>query len=413
MLDRVFYTFRPRLQGSLGSLLALLMAFSVLLFLSGCASKTEPGRMKPPVVRPGQVPPPVVVPIPIPAPVPEPVVEPEPEVLRVLILLPLSGTHQAVGDDILKAAQMALFDLKSSRLNLVVRDTGGTPEGVTRALADVPDLESVSLILGPLLSPEVERLRAQKPPYIPAIAFTTDTRWAAPNLYIMGQTPENQYRSILRVSDEKILNPLMVVELQNKLAQTLAGTPVPQGLKVQIAPYRGKESLLTLAFALQNARGVVLPAGGAEAKAVAAELRHHMSPGVPFLGFALWNTPEILSDPVFEGAWFVNFDTRHLTAFSARFEKLYDHAPHILAPLGYDAVALAAGLAKNTSSGFPYTSDRLENPEGFSGVNGLFRFRSTGAAGIAGGVAEYALATYEIRGGQPRLLAEAPQNFLS
>ena len=70
------------------------------------------------------------------------------------ILLPLSGPSGAIGQAMLDAAQMAVFDLGNNNLRLLVRDTAGNPsqavEGVRAELA-----EGARLVLGPLLAAEV------------------------------------------------------------------------------------------------------------------------------------------------------------------------------------------------------------------------------------------------------------------
>ena len=56
--------------------------------------------------------------------------EPElPPEVRVGLLLPLSGPAEALGRDMLDAAQMALFDVGDNDLVLLPRDTGEHPRG--------------------------------------------------------------------------------------------------------------------------------------------------------------------------------------------------------------------------------------------------------------------------------------------
>src|SRR3546814_18752473 len=75
-----------------------------------------------------------------------------PPPLKVGLLLPLSGASADVGQALLNAAQLALFDLGGDRFTLVVRDTRGTPEGAAAA-AESALAEQPALLLGPLFSP--------------------------------------------------------------------------------------------------------------------------------------------------------------------------------------------------------------------------------------------------------------------
>ena len=71
------------------------------------------------------------------------------------LLVPLSGANAELGQAMLDAAQLALFEASDDRLTLVPRDTGGTVEGAAKAARAVNG-EGARLILGPLLAAEVE-----------------------------------------------------------------------------------------------------------------------------------------------------------------------------------------------------------------------------------------------------------------
>ena len=64
------------------------------------------------------------------------------------LLLPLTGPHARVGKAMLNAAQLAIFEIAGDQFVLIVRDTGGTPEGARRAARSALQA-GASLILGP------------------------------------------------------------------------------------------------------------------------------------------------------------------------------------------------------------------------------------------------------------------------
>src|SRR5262249_57427016 len=78
---------------------------------------------------------------------------------KVALLVPLSGANAELGQGLLDAAQLALFETGGDRLTLVPRDTGGSGAGAASA-ARAGVGEGEHLVLGPLLAPEV---RAVKP----------------------------------------------------------------------------------------------------------------------------------------------------------------------------------------------------------------------------------------------------------
>ncbi|MDF2765099.1 MAG: penicillin-binding protein activator, partial [Rhodospirillales bacterium] len=47
--------------------------------------------------------------------------------IKVALLLPLSGSNSKLGEALLHGAEMALFETGDDRLQLLVKDTGGSP----------------------------------------------------------------------------------------------------------------------------------------------------------------------------------------------------------------------------------------------------------------------------------------------
>ncbi|MFP5468975.1 MAG: ABC transporter substrate-binding protein, partial [Alphaproteobacteria bacterium] len=76
------------------------------------------------------------------------------EIVRIGVLLPLSGPRAQTGQALLQAAQLALFDFADPRLVLLPRDTMGTGAGAARA-AQEAIAAGAELILGPVFAEEV------------------------------------------------------------------------------------------------------------------------------------------------------------------------------------------------------------------------------------------------------------------
>src|SRR4051812_16819465 len=52
---------------------------------------------------------------------------------KAALLLPMSGPSEAIGQDLMDAAQMALFDAGPNELELIPFDTGSEPDGAVAA----------------------------------------------------------------------------------------------------------------------------------------------------------------------------------------------------------------------------------------------------------------------------------------
>jgi ABC-type branched-subunit amino acid transport system substrate-binding protein len=78
------------------------------------------------------------------------------------------------------------------------------------------------------------------------------------------------------------------------------------------------------------------------------------------------------------GGWFAAPPPRADANFDDHYRATFGSEPPQLAPLAYDAISLIAALA----SGPPYrrfTDTALTDPNGFSGVSGVFRFNADGS----------------------------------
>src|SRR5712691_6040001 len=98
---------------------------------------------------------------------------------------------------------------------------------------------------------------------------------------------------------------------------------------------------------------------------------------VQLLGTGLWEDPQIFSNPNLDGAWYAGPDPTGLRNFSGRYRSRYGQDPVRTASLAYDAVALTAALVK-TQGKQRFSDTVLTNSSGFTGIDGLFRFRPDG-----------------------------------
>ena len=111
---------------------------------------------------------------------------------KIALLAPLSGPNAGLGQAILNAAQLALFETHGDQLTLVPRDTKGTSAGAADA-AHAAVSEGVGLILGPLLAAEVEAVKPiARDAHLNVIAFSTVTDLAGGNTFLMGFLPRQE-----------------------------------------------------------------------------------------------------------------------------------------------------------------------------------------------------------------------------
>src|SRR5690606_38578497 len=127
----------------------------------------------------------------------------------------------------------------------------------------------------------------------------------------------------------------------------------------------------------KNVQAVLLPEGGDYLRQIGAGLQQAgVTPQrVKMLGTGLWDGPVARSTPISLGGWYAGVAPQMVTRFEQRYQATYGSTPPRLASLGYDAVSLSIALAK-APEGQRFSQAQLTNPEGYQGVNGLFRFRN-------------------------------------
>lgn len=414
--------------------------------LGACASPSSV-----PAPAPTPQPPPLAAPKPDPVPVPPPVAEParpQDGKVRVGLLLPLSGTNAALGQAMLDAAQMALFDLGDDRFTLLPRDTQGGP-GIAATAAQGLVEEGAGIILGPLFGAEaaaVKPVAAQAGR--PVLSFSSDWTVAGGGVWTLGFQPQEQVRRVVGLATARGLLRFGVVapatpygdaavqSLQEaaealggsvtKVERYTAGATNLTDLVKRLSDFDQRQAALGAERARLTSLGdpeslaalrrlsnadtfgplpfdaVLIAEGGQALRELAALFPFFdIDPGpVRLLGTGLWDEAGLGRESALVGGWFAAPAPGGRAAFDARFQQVYGYRPHRLATLAYDATALAAVLAKGGGFAMP----ALTNPNGFSGAEGIFRLLPTGTA-------ERGLAVMEVTRAGAAPVDPAPQSF--
>jgi ABC-type branched-subunit amino acid transport system substrate-binding protein len=126
---------------------------------------------------------------------------------------------------------------------------------------------------------------------------------------------------------------------------------------------------------------------------------------IQLLGTGLWDDPRIYSTPALDGGCYAAPDGAGFRSFSARYRSRYNTDPARTATLAYDAVALVAALVKTQSDPQQrFSQTILTNPSGFTGIDGLFRFRPDGTN-------ERGLAVLRVTQSGSQIIAPPPRSF--
>ena len=370
---------------------------------------------------------------------------------RIALMLPLSGRDADLGGSMLRAAQIALFDIAGDHFILMPYDTKGDPERARAAAGDAVR-DGARLILGPLFS---ESVRAAAPVARAAglnlVPFSNNRNVAENGIFIIGLTPSDQikrvisfaasrgHRQFAALAPESVYGRLVVEEARDAadriggnlshveffaadgsdldaavrrlgrydhrrnalLSQrkSLEGNLDPSASR-RLARLKGTETLGEVGF-----DALLVPVGGARLKQIAALLPFYdiETSRTRLLGVSSWLVPGLGREPPLVGAWFAAPRTDAGADFERRYRELYGQAPHDLAALAYDATALAAVLARAENGG-DFSDIALTSPNGFAGTAGIFRFQANGRI-------QRGLAVLEVEPWRFREVSPSPETF--
>ena len=349
-----------------------------------------------------------------------------PAMRRAAVLLPLTGAYQQLGADLQKAVNLAVISLKRQKFEVIFIDTGTD----AAAAAHEAVAAGSDLFIGPLFSDQTAAIAPIAHAHnIPVLSFSNHSPNPLPNVWILGQKPEQELEAVLNyglasltaidtisrqdirvgvVTDDSVygrnLRDFSLDYLKaagvSRVSRLLLGDAVlddEAALRVQIRQFAEWSTAdPTPIF------DMVIICGDADFTLRVAPVLvwHDLDPAViRFIGTAQWSRTETINEPSLEGGLYAAVPrTKH-----ARFQNIWQHyfntPPHPLMALGFDAVAVASLL---TSDKTP--EEVFLRPTGFAGFSGVFRLYSDGSN----------RRQFEVRvihDGQSTLVQDAPDRF--
>ena len=401
------------------SLCAILGALSIAL-LAGCQT--------PPPPPPKPVPPP---PQPVVKLAPHQLTQDEPQFLRLAnmdktktplrigVILPFTNSSpatRAIATGMLKAAQLALYDSGRSDIILMTADDSAKPQEAASAAEKLLN-QGAEVLIGPLFAGSVTAVApAARDRGVPVLAFSTDRSVAGDGVYLLSFQPQSEVGRVVAYAigqGHKNFAALVPSTSYGQLVEQAFRKEVKEGggtvVSVEhFSPGSGAVMNQTSAIAKSGADAVFIPQGGTLLRSIAPTLAFNgVDPTkVKLLGTGSWDDLAIAREPALRDGWFAAPAPDADRGFVSKYRAAFGAPPPQLAALAYDAVSLIALLG----SGKPYqrfTPAALTDPNGFSGVDGIFRFN-------ADGTSERGLAVLKIdTDGTFTVISAAPRTFQS
>ena len=336
--------------------------------------------------------------------------------VRVGVILPFTSANAAIRNlsaGMLKAAELALFDGGNRDILLITAEEGGTPDSAAAAASKVLD-QGAEIIIGPLFGPSVSAVAPiARDRGVPVLAFSTERSVAGNGVYLLSFLPQSEVRRVVNyaVAQGHHNFAAMVPESPYGDVITRAFSDAVKdagAVSADIKRFTPDTSSITepsTAIAKDGADAVMIAQGGGVLHAIGPTLLFNgLDPAkTKLLGTGLWDDPATIKEQSLTGGWFAAPEPNADDAFNDKYRAVYGANPPQLASLAYDALSLVTLL----SAGAPYhrfTPQALMDPNGFAGVNGIFRFN-------ADGTSERGLAVLEVEPDGFHVVSPAPKTF--
>lgn len=338
----------------------------------------------------------------------EPVFEMPPKadgVIRVGLLVPLSGEYAALGAEIRQSVEMALFKINNPKIEVLFLDTKAGEAAGNAAMTGIEN--DVDIFIGPLFTEAVKQARvvidqvndaASRPPML---LLSNNVDVAGNDRWLLGYLPEQQLDGLLghAVSAGKRRfaligqNSLFGQRLLNHASQRLADFGLkPEAVRVLSDGELADETNLKNAIRdftryvppVDDAPlpdspfdAVIFAGDPAFALRTAPVLAYYdVGPDrALYLGNALWNQQQLLGEPSLQGALFSTRPSNLDLRFDADWKEIWPEPAGQLARVGFDAMALVAALAKSADRDW---AKQLVTNSGFQGYSGAFRLLPNG-----------------------------------
>ena len=333
------------------------------------------------------------------------------KILRVGVLLPLSGEFQGIGESFLKAIQLALYDISNEDIKIYPKDTKGNALNTYQS-AKRFEKEGIEIVIGPIFYENLERLEEINK--ITFISLTNQTQKIPKNTIAFGINIESQmdalkkYFDKIEVSKTLLLSPKSEFIYQSKSVaekdvlkfyRTYSYDANPKKITGEIEKitkyrerkkdlerrikileksdlYKDKNELKKLeqmhTIGKINFDSVLVVDFGERLKSVLSSFMFSdvLSDEVNFFTINQWFDESLFNENAMQNLHFPSIDFDNLKKFKKRFLNTFDEEPNEVSILAYDALGLIYYCWSNNN--FQFKQDQLYTKEGFKGLHGEF-----------------------------------------
>ncbi len=354
--------------------------------------------------------------------------------VKVAMFLPLSGKYQYLGQSIIDAVQLALYELRADDITFQAIDVGSDHLSAKEAMHDI-DFKDIDIILGPVFKEQVKVVhKYARQENLIMITYSNDLDLINKSgVYIFDIVPYQQIKKVVAYASNNKYSNLYSVAPENKygdlIKKILLNNKGEDHYNIKkIALYTPTDAPIFQKFTLSDAildikssmksdiantlpgfghPVILLPESGHHLLSVVNQLQflHSTSdPKYKVLGIGDWNEYVLQQNLIAQNAWIVDIPHELLYEFDGRFIDNYKYKAPRIAAVAYDSILLIAAILNNSNGKIIIQFQEIEKSNGYQGITGTFRLKSNG-------VTERLYSVYQYQKGKMEEILPAMKGF--
>ncbi len=335
----------------------------------------------------------------------------EEKILKIGVLLPLSGKYQDIGESFLRSIELALFDISNENIKIYPKDSKGDSKHTLEAAKQFEKM-GIKIVIGPIFYENLRKL--ENIDNVTFISLTNKTNDIPKNAIAFGINIESQINALKKYFDKIEIKKTILLSPKSefiyesnsvttkdvlKFYRTYSYNPNPKKITGEIEKltkyrerkkdlerrikileksdlYKHKQELKKLermhTLGKVNFDSVFVIDFGERLKSVLTSFMFSDVPSnkINFFTVNQWFDETFFNENAAENLHFPSINLKNLKKFNKKFSKKFNIVPNEVSILAYDALGLIYYCWSNNN--FEFSKDQLYSDKGFKGLHAEF-----------------------------------------
>ena len=335
-------------------------------------------------------------------------------ILKIGVLLPLTGEFQDIGESFLKAIQLALYDISDENIKIYPKDSKGNALDAYQSAKELEE-EGIEIVIGPIFYESLEKLGEIN--NITFISLTNKNNKIPKNTIAFGINIDSQINVLKKYFDKIEVNKTLLLSPNSKFTKQSKSIEEKDILKFyrtysysinpkkitqeieKITKYRERKNDLERRIKILeksdlykdkrelekleqmhtlgkvNFDSVVIIDFGERLKSVLTSFMFSdvSSKRVSFFTINQWFDETLFNESAMQNLYFPSIDFENLKKFNKKFINTFNEEANKVSILAYDVLGLIYYCWVNNN--FQFKVGQLYSKKGFKGLHGEFLIR--------------------------------------